>query len=207
VAQLDHLDELVRRPALAVTGVVILLTVAAAGLAMTSRGPAETRTLDKFSTLRNKGTAVGAKGPARAVLARMKVSRPLLLGLRRGYGFYRLDRGSEHCYGLGRQTRRALTRLVSIGCGASFPSRGTPLLAFTIVERAADGRELLVRAEGIAADGIVEVRATDDAGVAGMRARVQENLFSFASLPSGLTALVALDSDGRVVHREEIVNG
>jgi len=122
-----------------------------------------------------------------------------------GRNFYRLhDAKGAPCYAVGDSAPSA-HRLAAIACAPDFPSPEQPMLDFTVLQRHANG-DVVVRAEGLAADGVAEVALIDEEGKALSEAPVVDNAFAFPKIAgSSVRGLVAYDTAGRALEGRSLV--
>jgi hypothetical protein len=134
-----------------------------------------------FSTLRNRGHAVNA--------------RLSVMAVRNGLEFVRSTRGEHrNCFGF---AKHEVT--VALTCWDDFPSPAHPILDESVF--GADRGEPLhvIQLQGFAADGVVEIDATDRDGDVLARTPVTDNVYSLDAVPPAAVRIVALDSSGRTV--------
>lgn len=190
------------RRALAVAGALALVGVAV-GVAVFPRSP---DTSSGLSTISNRGT------PAAFVVADKGWGKAYVLAEFNGFVYFRVDKPKDFvappgmtnrptCYGQGK-LRSGQVEVLGVDCSA-FPSARTPVLKWVgidVNDRVGGGTLLSV--DGIAADGVAEMRLVSSSGRIVARAPVEENAYRFKGV-SGLKAadlkLVAVDANGREV--------
>lgn len=191
-----------RRTVLALAGAVVLVGALLA-VAVFPRSP---NTSSGLSAISNRGTHVpfvpADKGWGTAyVLAELG-----------GFVYFRVEKpegfvvppgitNRPTCYGQGR-LRGGRVEVLGVDCSA-FPSARTPVLKWVNID-ASDraGRGKLLSVDGVAADGVAEMRLVSTSGDVIARTPVEANVYRFKDV-SGLAAsgvkLVAVDADGHEV--------
>jgi hypothetical protein len=108
--------------------------------------------------------------------------------------FVHLTRGDHgNCFGIKKrdETRFAFT------CWDDFPSAAHPILDQSVFGAEAGEPIHVIQVDGFAADGIVEIDATDASGSVLARTPVIGNVYSLEAVPPAAVRLVALDAKGR----------
>jgi hypothetical protein len=190
------------RVALAVVGAFVLIGAIVA-VATFPRSPG---TSSGLSTISNRGA------PAPFVAADRGWGKAFVLAKLDGFLYFRVEKpkgfvvppgmtNRPTCYGRGK-LRGSQVEVLMVDCSA-FPSAQTPVLKWVSVD-AGDGTGggTLLDVEGIAADGVAEMRLVSQAGRIIATAPVKGNVFRFERV-RGLgeigTKLTAVDADGREV--------
>jgi hypothetical protein len=151
---------------------VVLIVVALAGATAAAQGSSEH---SAFSTISNRSHSMGVQN---------------------GREFVHFAKGDHrNCYGI---KQRDATRF-AFTCWDDFPSAAHPILDQSIFG-ADNGEPIhLIEVEGFAADGVVEIDATDAAGSVLARTPVVGNVYSLEAVPPAAVRLTALDAKGRTV--------
>jgi hypothetical protein len=189
------------RVALAVAGAVVLVGAIVA-VAVFPRSP---NTSSGLTTISNRGT------PASFVAADKGWGKAYVLAEMGGFVYFRVEKPKNFvvppgmtnrptCWGRGK-LRGGQVEVLMVDCSA-FPTAQTPVLKWVSID-AGDrtGSGTLLSVEGIAADGVAEMRLISDAGRITAKAPVKANVFRFEDA-TGLGArakLIAVDADGREV--------
>jgi hypothetical protein len=190
-----------RRGVLALAGAVVLVGALVA-VAVFPRSP---NTSNGLSTISNRGT------PAPFVAADKGWGKAYVLAELSGFVYFRVEKpkgfveppgmtNRPTCWGRGR-LRSGQIEVLMVDCSA-FPSAQTPVLKWISVDASGAGGGTLLSVEGIAADGVAEMRLVSNGGQVIATAPVEANVFRFEGV-TGLGAthakLVAVDPDGREV--------
>jgi hypothetical protein len=188
------------RLALAVAGAVVLVGAIVAVAVF----PRSSGTSSGLSTISNRGTF------ASFVAADRGWGKAYVLAEFDGFVYFRVEKPKDFvvprgmtnrptCYGRGKLRSRQVEVLM-VDCSA-FPSAQTPVLKWVSIDVTTGGGPLL-EVEGIAADGVAEMRLVSPAGRIIASAPVRGNVFRFEGvtrLGAADTKLIAVDSDGREV--------
>jgi hypothetical protein len=136
-----------------------------------------------------------------------KLTSASLLGVLGGRAVYEIANASgPDCYGVGPVPAAGYT-LGQVGCVPSFPSAGSPLVDFSVVNGGvnASSPAHVVRAEGVAADGVAAVGfRTADGRLVGVTPVVHNIYRSTAPPPDVVEQLVALDGSNNVIWSEDV---
>lgn len=188
------------RLALGLAGAVVVVGAVIAAAVF----PSSPQTSSGLSTISNRGTA------ASFVTADRNWGKAYVLAELSGLVYFRVEKPNNfvvppgitnrpRCYGQGR-LRSGQVEVLGVDCIA-FPSARTPVLKWVGID-ASDRAGTLLSVDGIAADGVAEMRLVSNSGRLIARAPVEENVYRFKDV-SGLGAsdvkLIAVDSDGREV--------
>jgi hypothetical protein len=190
------------RLALAVAGAVVLV----GAIVAVAFFPGSPDTSSGLTTISNRGT------PATFVAADKGWGKAYVLAEVGGFVYFRVEKPKNFvvppgmtnrptCWGRGK-LRGGQVEVLMVDCSA-FPSAQTPVLKW-ISSDASDraGGGTLLSVEGIAADGVAEMRLVSGAGKIIATAPVKANVFRFEDV-TGLDAtgvkLIAVDADGREV--------
>lgn len=193
---------LTHRVALAVTGAVVLVGAIVA-VAVFPRSP---NTSSGLTTISNRGA------PATFVAADKGWGKAYVLAEMGGFVYFRVEKPKDFvvppgmtnrptCWGRGK-LRGGQVEVLMVDCSA-FPSVQAPVLKWISID-ASDraGGGTLLSVEGIAADGVAEMRLVSGAGRIIATAPVRANVFRFEDangLPAVDAKLIAVDADGREV--------
>lgn len=190
------------RLALAVAGAVVLVGAIVAVAVF----PGSPDTSSGLTTISNRGT------PATFVAADKGWGKAYVLAELGGLVYFRVEKPKDFvvppgitnrptCWGRGK-LRGGQVEMLMVDCSA-FPSAQIPVLKWISID-ASDraGGGTLLSVEGIAADGVAEMRLISSAGRIVATTPVKANVFRFEDV-SGLDAtglkLVAVNADGREV--------
>ena len=175
------------------------------GLALVSTRSHEARAASGALT---RVSAVGSRVPAttntRRMLRGSGGGQLFLLKAENGRNYYRIVNTSRGtCYGSGPAGAPAELGIEACAFSPQFPSRGRPVLDFSLVEpQLSDDTTRVVRIEGIAADGVETVAWFDSSGRIVARTPVVDNVYSLMRPPAAAVAgYEALAASGAVVYR------
>lgn len=190
------------RLAVAVAGAVVLVGAIVA-VAVFPRSP---NTSSGLTTISNRGA------PVTFVAADMGWGKAYVLAEMGGFVYFRVEKPKDFvvppgmtnrptCWGRGK-LRGGQVEVLMVDCSA-FPSAQTPVLKWVSTDASDQtGGGTLLSVEGIAADGVAEMRLISGVGRIIATAPVRANVFRFEDV-SGLDAtgakLVAVDADGQEV--------
>ena len=152
-------------------------------------------------TVSTKGTQVRLPNKRTTQLRRAGINRVGLMTTRDHVAFYRLTSSKyPACFGLSNGAPERGPGLVK--CRV----RMTPLIDMSVIEITKQLREpRIVRANGIAADGIARVVLVDSAGSEVAETSVLNNTYHFSSVPHVLMSEIrALDATGGVVYTQPL---
>lgn len=189
------------RLALGLVGAVVLIGAIVA-VAVFPRSP---QTSSGLTTISNRGT------PASFVESDKKWGKAYLLAQLDGFVYFRVEKPKNFvvppgmtnrptCYGQGR-LRGGQVEVLSVDCSV-FPSARTPVLKWVSIDAGSRAGGTLLAVEGIAADGVAQMRLVSESGHVIAKAPVDRNVYRFKGV-SGVGAsdlkLIALDANGQKV--------
>jgi len=190
------------RVVLGLVGAIVLIGAIVA-VAVFPRSP---QTSSGLTTISNRGT------PASFVESDKNWGKAYVLAKLDGFVYFRVEKPKNFvvppgmtnrptCYGQG-TLRSGQVEVLGVDCSA-FPSARTPVLKWVSIDASSPaGGGALLAVEGIAADGVAEMRLVSESGHVIARAPVDQNVYRFKGV-SGLGAsdlkLIAVDANGREV--------
>lgn len=128
------------------------------------------------------------------------------MGVIGGRAFYRFGSGGGvDCFTVGDASSTA-PRFGTIECSPDFPTVSDPLLDFSVFQWATGGPHYVLRAEGIAADGVAKVGFLDASGDMVASTKVENNMYVFQGLPPNLapSSLAAYDAVGIKIYSRPV---
>jgi hypothetical protein len=159
---------------------------------------------DALTRVSAVGRRVSAAADTRRMLRGSGGGQLFLLKAENGRNYYRIVNTSRGtCYGSGPAGVPAQLGIETCAFSPQFPSRGRPVLDFSLVEPQPSGDTTrIVRTEGMAADGVENVAWFDANGDIVARAPVVGNVYSLVRPPATAVAgYEAFDASGAVVYR------
>ena len=193
-----------RRPRLIGFAAAVLCT-GLAGFAFASTRSHEARAAnDALTRVSAVGRRVSVTASTKRMLRGSGGGQLFLLRAENGRNYYRIvntPRGT--CYGSGPAGVPAELGIETCAFSPQFPSRGRPVLDFSLVEPQTSAATMrVVRIEGIAADGVETVAWFDTSGDIVVRAPVVANVYSLLRPAAAAVAgYEAFDASGAVVYR------
>ena len=188
-----------RRPRVAILAVLIGLAVVGVGVGVGLGGTASLRQISGQGTNTPTPRSFDAVGLDKLGLTNSEATR---LAVRGGRAFYRI--GSD-CYAVGPAVPTRDYVYGQIRCRTKFPSAEQPILDFSTFGSRIDPMASVTRSEGFAADGIARVAFLSATGELLAETSVENNTYSFASLPkTRVGELHAYNAADQVVFSREL---